>query len=462
MTAGVAGLVISQGLDRGFNLTNDDVRHILELTAEDVDPVGFDNETGHGIVNARNALQLLDEPNEVFHYNSVGGTSVKTQNISKWILLSGRWGIAPGTYLDVDQYRITKHVTFDVPFCETPQVWMRERESQCLSYANPNNGRPFSIITNVTTTGFDLEYVTYYVRTNISGQTINQWVPAAPASTNVAYTSVGEPNFAATAGPISGPSAVCTSGANFTVNNPSGATISWNQSANLTRVSHQGSNPCTFTATGYGNSWIEATINSNCGNITLPRKTVWAGSPITPTEIIPFWNNGMEFGNDSYYDFRVNPHPSASYYTWDVDGGTIVDGQGTYWITVKTQKITGDNWVNFSVGVRAGNDCGGSNRFVRTGWVIPGTGGATMTFTPNPTTGETTLTIETGSEEKTFDENAQWDVEVYSPMQALKTKKTRLKGQSTTIQTTGWAEGVYTVRVKYGNEILTGKLIVKR
>ena len=30
VASGVAGLIISQGMDRGFNLTNDDVKHIPE------------------------------------------------------------------------------------------------------------------------------------------------------------------------------------------------------------------------------------------------------------------------------------------------------------------------------------------------------------------------------------------------------------------------------------------------
>jgi hypothetical protein len=94
-----------------------------------------------------------------------------------------------------------------------------------------------------------------------------------------------------------------------------------------------------------------------------------------------------------------------------------------------------------------------------------------MMFTPNPTTGETTLSIEQGEAEEpilksvsqnpVFDENVEWDLEVYSPGQSLQHKKTGLKGKSTKIQTTGWTEGVYTVRVKYKNEILTGKLVVK-
>jgi len=84
-----------------------------------------------------------------------------------------------------------------------------------------------------------------------------------------------------------------------------------------------------------------------------------------------------------------------------------------------------------------------------------------MVITPNPTSGETTLTIETSSAETTFDETAEWELEVYSPSQTLKEKNTNLKGKSTIIQTAGWKEGVYVVRVNYKDEILTGKLVVK-
>lgn len=460
LTAGVAGLVISQGKDRQFNLTNDDVRHILELTAVDIYSVGFDNESGNGIVNAGNALQLLDEPNEVFHYNNIGGTSVKIKTIDKWELLSNRWGLAAGLYVNVNQYKITKHINFDVPFCEPPQVWMRERQSKCLSAANPNNGRLYSRITNVSNTGFDLEYYTYYVRKNLLDQDINKWIPAAPASTNVAYTVVGEPNFAGVAG-LSGPSFVCSNSAYTVTNLPPGATITWDQSFGISRVSPQGSNPCTFSPRFMGEGWIEATINGGCGgSYTLPWKNVWIGQPNTPTEIIPFWNNGMEFGSDSYYDFRVTTQPGASYYTWNVGGGTIIAGQGTDWITVRTFDATGGNNINFSVGLQVGNSCGLSNYFARTGWVIAGTGGATLFFTPNPVNGETTLTIESTSKEKTFDETTRWDLEVYSHTQLLKTRQTGLLGKSAKIQTNGWEEGVYVVRVNYNGKILIGKLVV--
>ena len=97
-------------------------------------------------------------------------------------------------------------------------------------------------------------------------------------------------------------------------------------------------------------------------------------------------------------------------------------------------------------------------------------GYTTMSFTPNPSINDTTLSIESTSEtlksasgiEKGFDDNTEWELEIYNPDQSLKEKKTKLKGNSTTIQTSGWMEGVYSVRVKYKDKILTGKLIVKK
>ncbi|AHW61623.1 hypothetical protein FH5T_05260 [Draconibacterium orientale] len=94
-----------------------------------------------------------------------------------------------------------------------------------------------------------------------------------------------------------------------------------------------------------------------------------------------------------------------------------------------------------------------------------------LIVSPNPTSGETTVSIEpevtkdeflkSTSTETTLDENTEWDIEVYDNMQSLKLKKQKLKGKSTRIGTQSWKEGVYMVRVKYNGEILTGKLIVK-
>jgi len=82
-------------------------------------------------------------------------------------------------------------------------------------------------------------------------------------------------------------------------------------------------------------------------------------------------------------------------------------------------------------------------------------------LSPNPTTGETTLSIETVSEDTEFDENAGWELEVFDQAQMPKAKNTKLKGHTYTLNTSDWKEGIYFVRVKYKDEVLVGKLVVK-
>jgi hypothetical protein len=185
------------------------------------------------------------------------------------------------------------------------------------------------------------------------------------------------------------------------------------------------------------------------------------GKAGTPTSIFPFANNGMEFGSNTEYEFRILSETGATSYTWSVQGGTILSGQGTGSIIVRTATATGVN-INFTVAAKAINNCGESAFFVRTGWVVPGSGGSTLVFAPNPTSGETTLSIESESPDLTFDESAEWELEVYDQVQTLKEKNSKVKGKEYKIQTAGWKEGVYFVRVKYKDEILTGQLVVKQ
>jgi subtilisin family serine protease len=287
LVSGVAGLVISQGLERSFNLTNDDIKHIMEQTADDIVSygVGFDVQTGYGKVNAKNALTLLKLPNVLYHQESYGGTSTKISDIGIWTYVGSKWGLTAGNYIHVEQYEITKHINFSIPFCAVPKVWLRERECISMNYGSPNDGYPYGKISNITKTGFDVKYALYFVPYDVLGRTINKWVPSVPNSTKIAYTAVAEPNPAGAANPISGQTIVCSSGSPYSISNlQQGCTISWNCGSNITRVSAQGSNPCTFKATGNGATWIEATIydNSSCGSFVLPRYSLFAGSP-TPS-----------------------------------------------------------------------------------------------------------------------------------------------------------------------------------
>lgn len=359
MTAGVAGLIIAQGRDRNFNLTNDDVRHIIERTAVDVVDYGegYDHQTGHGIINALNALELISEPNIVHHQNAVGGTPTKIASLSPWILLDNRWGLATGTYYQVDQYRIRKHVTFDVHFCSPPRVWMRERESKSMDFSNPNLSRPFATITNVTNTGFDLEYVAYYVKYNASGQSINKWIPAAPTSTNVAFTAVGQPNVAATAGPIDGPDLICSTGTFNLVNRLSSTSVIWSSS----NPSGLNINSSTGVATRVNNFsgmiTISASANSGCESTNFI-KSVRVG-PQKPSGLLGVvvdpWLGRIKAG--------VSPVPDAGGYEWYVDGVKFTGaGSSSDYVTIP---IARNNCLkrDYRIGVKAINACGLSSEY---------------------------------------------------------------------------------------------------
>jgi hypothetical protein len=267
---------------------------------------------------------------------------------------------------------------------------------------------------------------------------------------------------------VSGADVVCTSGGSFSVTClPPGTTINWNSSGNIDRTSPQGSNPCNFAASGSGEGWIDASIITSCGNEAIViRKSVWAGTP-SPYELdITNSNTGEDnlFSgvNNVLYVTTTDPQMEE---IMGIDDYDWYYGSGFEHFEIEEYDKVSIVYVPDCSGselvyVKPHNTCGyyeywHFEYFSCSPYYY-------LAFTPNPTTGGTTLTIETNSAEKTFDESAEWDLEVYSETQLLKTKQTGLRGQSAKIQTAGWKEGVYMVRVNYNGEILTGKLLVKR
>ena len=276
VVSGVAGLIISQGMDRSFNLTNDDVEHILELTADDRGSTGFDEVFGYGKINAYNALKLLDEPNNLIHGISYGGTATKT-TFDKWLYISNpRWDLATGVYFYVDKYEINKHITFENIFSETPTVWIRERESLAFNSDHPNQGETFAEISNVSTTGFDLKYYVYYANNGV-----NKWIPANINSSKVAYTIVGKELK------INGNTTVCISNSTYTIENfPSGTSAEWSNSSNLISVSDMEGETYTVKANPNATSehgWIKVNLN---GSSSI-RKNILVGTYIDAPIITP-------------------------------------------------------------------------------------------------------------------------------------------------------------------------------
>lgn len=54
----------------------------------------------------------------------------------------------------------------------------------------------------------------------------------------------------------------------------------------------------------------------------------------------------------------------------------------------------------------------------------------------------------------------EWEMEVFDQVQSLKAQKNKIRSNTYNLNTSGWREGVYIVRAKAKNKILTGKLVV--
>jgi len=265
---------------------------------------------------------------------------------------------------------------------------------------------------------------------------------------------------------LSSSSLICDNGS-FLVNDvPTGATITWEDCSNtLTAPSNSHSNPGVFTKNSNGNGWVEASINNACGSLTLSRQTVWVGAPVISSIDGP---QGTPNNHWAYYSAQLESSLSApTDYNWTLSplNGNYVYEHGDNGVNVNCD-ILFSNTGNYQLVVQAKNTCSAPNfgpYCVRGIYVY---NSYYMMISPNPTTGETVLEIKSDSEEENVNTEAVWDLEIYSPGQLLTKKVTKLRGNSTTIQTHGWKEGVYVVRVRFSpdgknEEILTGKLVVK-
>ncbi|MCH6198665.1 S8 family serine peptidase [Aquiflexum sp. LQ15W] len=464
IVAGAAGLVISHGKDRGFNLTNDDVRNILQLTANgDAGPIpGFDNDTGHGIVNAQAALQLINQPNTVVQKTLTGGTAVLHQAMSQWVLTSGRWGIAAGTYFQVDRYKITRHVTFDIPFCSVPKVWMRDRQSRSLSYANPNSGRPFSIISNISKEGFDVEYVTYYVRTNASGQTINKWIPEAPAQTQFAYTAVGQLNPAGSAGPISGADIACSASSYTIAGFPAGASVSWSASpSGIATISGSGQT-ITLSPVSNGQITLTAVITGSCGPAPSISKNIQVG-PINSSQVSLIGQSAVCPANQYTYQAVVpGGHKPGYIYQWTYPSGWNVQSQSGPNITFYVPSNPNYGTVRF----RVNNGCGFSEYSGIT--VFPGYNCSAFPYSvnvyPNPAIDQFKFEIQQPKNYRDFMERGaeeKFEVEFYDQNGNMVSSFETFKWEET-LNLSKLGSGFYFLQIKYRNSVFKRQIEIAK
>lgn len=169
MVSGGAALILSINP----NLKRIEVEDILFSTATDLGNPGKDNTFGYGKLNLKEACLKAAKTRENisdFYMDeiSTANLSEDNHNIRRIFTGSPGCGIAAGTYF-ADVWRLEK----TIPNSEVIAL------GDGLSGANPNDGK-YWINTQPNGSSTDVLTFFYFIRTDMSGRTINKWVPLNP------------------------------------------------------------------------------------------------------------------------------------------------------------------------------------------------------------------------------------------------------------------------------------------
>lgn len=264
---------------------------------------------------------------------------------------------------------------------------------------------------------------------------------------------------------ITGPSLVCSFGAQFTVNNSEGATVSWTCSSGLT-FDNQSGNPKTFTSDSDGTGWIEATVTPPyCDPIAIPRIDVCLGAPMINAGDIYFSNSAEGQGylctNQAGNTFELTSCNSNSYEIklTRMDETTVIAQYTTY---------SGTGSLDYSqlypgyylFWVRGTNNCGtGEWCVTEVEYVDCST--YSLLISPNPATFETTIELLSAAKTDGAVSSSEWEFVVYGTDQELKAKVIKLKDKTYKLNTQVWKDGIYIINARIGNEVISEKLVVK-
>jgi|BioPla2DNA2_1021312.scaffolds.fasta_scaffold19646_2 hypothetical protein len=261
---------------------------------------------------------------------------------------------------------------------------------------------------------------------------------------------------------ISGPSTVCSSSTvSYSISGlPNGATVDWVSGTGLTRTSAQGANPCNFSVSGSGDTYVAALINYYGSYYTVPSFSVNILSlpvPSTPTMNVVGANGGQ--GN---YHVAVNSSPvyftlsggggySYGWYTDDITSSFSITGNALdlYPDVVDFNMISGYvyNTCHQSQTVNVYLEVTGNKSSQSTN---------SLTLSPNPANDYVDIAV-------TFDSNVlepnSYTVEIINS-RSYPVKTLILNGSYNRINIQDLETGLFIVRIRYGSTVISKSLII--
>ncbi|MDZ7725462.1 MAG: S8 family serine peptidase [candidate division KSB1 bacterium] len=185
LVSGVASLMMSMRED----VRAEDVEYILKHTADDIYLAGFDNFTGYGKINAKEAIRRLSSIYNMERYTTNGGTIIQVDNDWKTFVLYADFYTCVAK-----KYRIEKNISFNNYNQSTILIWGNIDGTLGVAPSNPNYQIPWCGVKEGTITSSSATIQTYVYKCKelyYPYQTF--WYPCEPSEVEFAYTVLGDP-----------------------------------------------------------------------------------------------------------------------------------------------------------------------------------------------------------------------------------------------------------------------------
>lgn len=202
------------------NLAPEDVEHVLEYTSTDKGLVGYDDWTGHGLVNAYQALKALEKPKyRIFHSHDSMIVQRKVELVATDTIvclaspytnfgpLAGSLGLSDGAYF-ADVYKVS-HVYNHAPWTSSTSdtvlgVWSRGSDSEGLMLkagrlsqtptgtivlCDDLETRPIAYIESYDNNEATLYAYYYKIKEEyLVGNPLNHWLPVDTSQARLSYS----------------------------------------------------------------------------------------------------------------------------------------------------------------------------------------------------------------------------------------------------------------------------------
>lgn len=195
--AGVVGLMMSvhnPSIGAQCNLAPEDVEHLIQLQARDIDASGYDNKTGHGIINAGATVSSIVFPRyrieHPVHSSAIPISGPTNFNI---VLANPVNGLAAGVYTaDREQINFS-YVVILPPTYYIQDWWVRWSSVHGYDGQNPVSGQTGAFVGSPFISGsifqMNASVFCWYVKNQIGSFTpINKWIPSDPSTLRFAFS----------------------------------------------------------------------------------------------------------------------------------------------------------------------------------------------------------------------------------------------------------------------------------